>query len=60
MTPDPYMGNSGGAGDPRDPQSWNKYGYVGGDPTNRTDQMRLRWDWILAGPVYVNPESSAK
>ncbi len=37
MTPDPYQGNSGGPGDPSDPQSWNKYAYTRGDPVNRYD-----------------------
>ena len=37
MTPDPYMGNSGGPGDPADPQSWNRYDYTRGDPVNRFD-----------------------
>jgi hypothetical protein len=37
MTPDPYMSNAGGAGDPSDPQSWNKYSYTRGDPVNRFD-----------------------
>jgi hypothetical protein len=33
MSPDPYR-NSGGPGDPG---SWNRYGYVGGDPINKVD-----------------------
>jgi RHS repeat-associated protein len=37
MSPDPYMANSGGAGDVADPGSWNRYGYVGGDPVNWVD-----------------------
>jgi RHS repeat-associated protein len=37
MSPDPYMANSGGAGDVADPGSWNRYGYVGGDPVNFND-----------------------
>jgi hypothetical protein len=37
MTPDPYVSNAGGAGDPSDPQSWNKYSYTRGDPVNRFD-----------------------
>jgi hypothetical protein len=37
MTPDPYASNTGGPGDPSDPQSWNKYAYTRGDPVNRVD-----------------------
>ena len=37
MSPDPYMANSGGAGDVSDPQSWNRYAYTRGDPVNRFD-----------------------
>jgi RHS repeat-associated protein len=37
MTPDPYKANSGGAGNPADPGSWNRYAYVGGDPINFVD-----------------------
>jgi hypothetical protein len=37
MTPDPYHGNGGGPGNPRDPQSWNRYAYTRGDPVNRVD-----------------------
>jgi RHS repeat-associated protein len=36
-TPDPYMANNGGPGDPADPASWNRYAYVRGDPVNRVD-----------------------
>jgi RHS repeat-associated protein len=41
MTPDPYKGNSGGPGDPRDPLSWNRYAYTRGDPVNRYDPAGL-------------------
>ncbi len=37
LTPDPYKANNGGAGNPADPGSWNRYGYVGGDPVNFND-----------------------
>lgn len=36
-TPDPYMANNGGPGDPADPASWNRYAYVAGDPINYID-----------------------
>jgi RHS repeat-associated protein len=42
MTPDPYMANSGGAGDVGDPGSWNRYSYVGGDPVNFFDPEGLK------------------
>jgi hypothetical protein len=41
MTPDPYRGNSGGAGDTNNPQSWNHYAYVTSDPVNLTDPLGL-------------------
>jgi hypothetical protein len=37
MTPDPYKGNGGGPGDANNPQSWNHYAYVEGDPVNNVD-----------------------
>jgi RHS repeat-associated protein len=37
MTPDPYQGTSGGSGDPDNPQTWNRYAYVVGDPVNWVD-----------------------
>jgi RHS repeat-associated protein len=41
MTPDPYQGTSGGPGDPNNPQSWNRYAYVTGDPVNSFDPQGL-------------------
>jgi RHS repeat-associated protein len=37
MTADPYMAS----GDPADPQSWNRYAYVSGDPMNSYDPNGL-------------------
>jgi len=37
MTPDPYQGTDGGPGDSNNPQSWNHYAYVVGDPINWID-----------------------
>jgi RHS repeat-associated protein len=28
--------------DPKDPQSWNRYGYVQGDPVNHKDNQKIR------------------
>ena len=41
MTPDPYRANGGGPGNPRSPQSWNKYAYSLGDPINNLDPRGL-------------------
>ncbi len=43
MTPDPYVANEGGSGDPRDPRSWNRYAYSGEDPTNYYDPEGQFW-----------------
>jgi RHS repeat-associated protein len=37
LSPDPYAGSS----DPSNPQSWNLYPYVGGDPVNSSDPSGL-------------------
>ena len=36
-SPDPYKGSAG----PSDPQSWNRYAFVSGDPINRSDKRGL-------------------
>ncbi len=41
MTPDPYQGTSGGPGDANNPQSWDRYAYVFGDPVNWIDPYGL-------------------
>ena len=41
MTPDLYQGTSGGPGDSNNPQSWNRYAYVLGDPVNWFDPQGL-------------------
>ena len=38
LTPDPYEASGG----PEEPQSWNKYAYVEGDPVNYNDPTGLR------------------
>src|SRR5579859_8202083 len=48
-SPDPYKQASAGASEP---QNWNQYAYVGGDPVNRIDPQGLDWcdpdnDWCL-------------
>ena len=49
MTPDPYRGTGGGSGDANNPQSWNRYAYVIGDPINWTDS---------SGQFYQPPEQT--
>src|SRR5260370_13585152 len=49
MTADPYKANGGGAGDSGDRGSWNRYGYVGGDPVNFVDQRGLLKSEIHVG-----------
>jgi len=36
-SPDPYVATDGSVDDPSDPQSWNRYAYVEGDPVNYYD-----------------------
>jgi hypothetical protein len=50
MTPDPYAGSA----NPRNPQSWNRYAYVNGDPVNWTDRTGLSSD-LFYEPVQVTP-----
>jgi RHS repeat-associated protein len=50
MTPDPYMGNSGGPGDPNYPLSWNRYAYTAADPVNATDPQGTTY-------CFVNPST---
>jgi RHS repeat-associated protein len=49
-SPDPYKASGG----PADPQSWNKYSYVQGDPINYSDGSGL-----LAGKVVCDAQFSA-
>lgn len=44
-TPDPLILS---AADPKDPGSWNRYAYAGGDPVNRSDPAGLD-SWMSTG-----------
>ena len=54
-TPDPYMANNGGPGDPAEPASWNKYAYVVGDPINYTDPSGQSTGQHTPDPPDPNP-----
>jgi RHS repeat-associated protein len=41
LSPDPYMADSGGAGDLRDPGSWNRYAYALNEPVSLYDPAGL-------------------
>jgi hypothetical protein len=45
-TPDPY----GGSGHSRNPLSWNRYAYTGGDPINYNDPRGLDYYYIGCDP----------
>jgi RHS repeat-associated protein len=47
LTPDPYRATTGSVNNPANPQSWNKYLYVLGDPINYYDPKGL---FIAAPP----------
>ncbi len=49
MTPDPYRASAGR----KDPQSWNRYSYVGGDPVNRIDRRGLYWEVVGYDEVII-------
>jgi RHS repeat-associated protein len=54
-TPDPYMANNGGPGDPDDPASWNRYAFVAGDPVNYVDPSGQAYGPAPPDPPAPNP-----
>jgi RHS repeat-associated protein len=54
LSPDPYQASNGGAGDRKNPQSWNRYMYTQGDPANNTDRHGLYLD---AQQCIADPDS---
>jgi RHS repeat-associated protein len=53
LSPDPYPGSA----HPGDPGSWNRYEYVEGDPTNRTDSSGLCS--VIAAGITQSPSYSS-
>jgi RHS repeat-associated protein len=47
LTADPYVATADGANDPGEPQSWNRYSYVLGDPINLYDPEGLKAEGTL-------------
>ena len=62
LTPDSYKAKTGGAADPKNPTSWNRYGYTLDDPINRVDPTGRCADPISCsidgeyGTFFDNPE----
>jgi RHS repeat-associated protein len=55
LSPDPYMANNGGPGDPANPQSWNRYAYVQNDPINASDAKGLWLCYVGVGEGGIEP-----
>jgi RHS repeat-associated protein len=64
LTADPYVATAESASNPADPQSWNRYAYVQGDPISYNDPDGLKpaildraWQWLKG---LVDPEASPR
>ena len=61
MTPDPYRATATSPSNPNNPQSWNRYAYVTGDPVNFYDRSGLDGQLASQDPGWCddNPDDGS-
>lgn len=61
MTPDPYRATIASVNNPSNPQSWNRYAYVLGDPVNMNDRRGLDGQLASQDPGWcdANPDDGS-